>query len=219
MIEATEAVLLERWRAGEAQAFAELVRRHESSLLRLARGLLGQGSAYEDVVQEAFLRLAEKPPDLPQEVLGQPDLERAGLLGWLHKVTRNLCMDVLRSESRRKNREREVAAPEATGGGVNSVEERDTREWVAHTLSRLPIDQRDVLVLRLLANKSYREIAEITGKKIGTVGWLISVGLTALGRELSPLLEGGITHENASNPRNGLIEPDTGLGMAQGEMS
>jgi RNA polymerase sigma-70 factor (ECF subfamily) len=219
MTEATEAALLGRWRAGDGDAFAELVQRHQSALLRFARGLLGVGSAYEDVVQEAFLRLAEKPPELPEEALGSPDLERAQLSGWLHTVTRNLCMDVLRSEARRKTREQEVAAREAADGGVDAVEERDTRELVARRLSLLPIDQRDVLVLRLLADKSYREIAQITGKKIGTVGWLISVGLAALGRELAPLLEGRSTQADTETRHGGLVEPGSDLGMVQGELS
>ena len=38
------------------------------------------------------------------------------------------------------------------------------------------------------AAKSYKEIASITGKKIGTVGWLVSKGLKALSSELAPLL-------------------------------
>ncbi len=45
-----------------------------------------------------------------------------------------------------------------------------------------------MLVLRLFGERSYKEIAGITGKKIGTVGWLISVGLKALATELAPLV-------------------------------
>jgi RNA polymerase sigma-70 factor (ECF subfamily) len=101
-----------------------------------------------------------------------------------------------------------VAAREAADGGVNAVEERDTRELVARRLSLLPIDQRDVLVLRLLADKSYREIAEITGKKIGTVGWLVSVGLRALSQELAPLFGGTM------EPRGAAVQ---GVAVADGQ--
>src|SRR4030095_6375942 len=107
--------------------------------------------------------------------------ERVQLLSWLHKVTRNACMDTIRSDSRRKRREHEVAAREGAEGGVATVEERDTRALVERELSKLPVDQREVLALRLMGERSYKEIAEITGKNVGTVGWLISVGLKALG--------------------------------------
>jgi RNA polymerase sigma-70 factor (ECF subfamily) len=179
---------LERWVQGDPQAFEELVRRHEGALLRHGQALVGNRRDAEDVVQEAFLRLAQKPPTLPPEVLGDADKERGALASWLHRVTRNLCMDALRSETRRRRREEEVASHEAVSGGLRRVEEDDTREAVARTLERLPEDQREVLVLRLLGERSYKEIAAITGKKIGTIGWLISVGLKALSQELAPLL-------------------------------
>ena len=97
-------------------------------------------------------------------------------------------MDALRSESRRKQREQAAASQEATAGGMDAVEAEDTRARVERSLERLPDDQREVLVLRLLGERSYKEIAVITGKKIGTIGWLISVGLKALSQELAPLL-------------------------------
>ncbi len=71
-----------------------------------------------------------------------------------------------------------------------------------------------MLVLRLLGEKSYREIADITGKKVGTVGWLISVGLKALSQELEPLLTG----PNKKRPQM-VTEPGMGFGMVQGELS
>ncbi len=97
-------------------------------------------------------------------------------------------MDIIRSESRRRRRERDVAASEATHGGLHSVEGEDTRSLVEREIARLPVDQREVLVLRLLAERSYREIAEVTGKKIGTVGWLVSEGLKTLSGNLAPLV-------------------------------
>ena len=186
--------LLESFRAGDGAAFGALVERHQAALLRHARAILGAGSAYEDVVQEVFLRLAQTPPVLPELARGDAELERLHLAGWLHKVTRNACMDTIRSEARRKRREDEVSTDGVvprSHDGVAAVEEDDTREVVARGLERLPADQREVLVLRLLGDRSYKEIAEITGKKIGTVGWLVSVGLKALAKELGPLIEGG----------------------------
>lgn len=102
-------------------------------------------------------------------------------------------MDTLRSETRRKRREESVAAPEqaprSVAAGAEEVEAADTRAAVERGLERLPSDQREVLALRLLAERSYKEIAEITGKKIGTVGWLVSEGLKALAGHLAPLVE------------------------------
>lgn len=98
-------------------------------------------------------------------------------------------MDTLRSETRRRRREEAAAGFEgAHDAGLARVDEGDTRDAVRRELEKLPADQREVLVLRLVAERSYKEIAEITGKKIGTVGWLISVGLQELGARLGPIV-------------------------------
>ena len=188
MLPGSDGQLLRLARKGEARAFEALVHRHQSTLLRHARALLGESGGYEDVVQEVFLRLAQKPPEMPSDIEGDPDRERANLLSWLHRVTRNSCMDVMRTSSRRKVREERAATPEAIDGGIGEVEGRDTREAVERSLEKLPQEQHEVVVLRLLGGRSYKEIAEITGKKIGTVGWLVSEGLKALSKELGPLL-------------------------------
>ena len=103
------------------------------------------------------------------------------------------------------------------------MEADDTRAAVEQSLGRLPQDQCEVLVLRLLGEKSYREIAEITGKKIGTVGWLVSVGLKALGAELTPLLvgspPGGTGPGATATGGREVTKPGMGFGLVRGELS
>lgn len=192
MEEPSDGNLLAALARGDGAALTELVARHQAVLLRHARALVGDRGAFEDVVQDVFLKLLEKPPRLPDEARGDGALERAHLRSWLHKCTRNLCMDTMRSETRRKVREEAVAGPHAPSlarSGAELAQERDTRATVERELCNLPSDQREVLVLRLLGERSYKEIAEITGKKIGTVGWLVSEGLKALSSSLAPLVE------------------------------
>src|SRR5262249_4274992 len=100
MGEPSDGRLLAAWSRGESGAFEALVTRHERALLRHARSLLGDWRAGEDVVQEAFLRLAQRPPVLDATVQGDPRAEAAVLSSWLHQVTRNLCMDEKRSAMR-----------------------------------------------------------------------------------------------------------------------
>lgn len=189
----TDGALLGRLERGDGSALAPLVERYQAALLRHARALIGDDSGHEDVVQETFMKLLERPPVMPEGVRGNASIESAHLSSWLHKVTRNGCMDTLRSEKRRKLREEQVATHEVAhnshAAGAALVEERDTRAAVERGLELLNPDQREVLVLRLVSERSYKEIAEITGRKIGTVGWLISEGLTALADKLGPLLD------------------------------
>ena len=92
--------LLTAWKGGDSQAFEALVHRHQGPLLRHARAWMNDWRSCEDVVQEAFLRLAQKPPSLPSPSTTDPGAERAIVASWLHRVTRNLCLDATRSEQR-----------------------------------------------------------------------------------------------------------------------
>ena len=146
-------------------------------------------------MQEAFLTLARNPPDLdlaPPSARGADgEGGEAGLGAWLHRVTRNHCLDAMRSDVRRRDREDLTSAERPTATldpALARVDAGDTRSAVERSLAQLPGDQREVLALRLFDEKSYAEIAAITGRKVGTVGWLISVGMKALARELSPLM-------------------------------
>jgi RNA polymerase sigma-70 factor (ECF subfamily) len=186
MEDTDDPALLRAFRSGDLGAFEALVERHQAPLLRHARALLGGRAEAEDVVQEVFLKLVPRPP----EIAAGGAAGDGRLAAWLHTVTRNACMDVTRREGRRRRREETSAVPEAIGGGIDRVESADTRSAVERGLDRLTGDQREVLTLRLLNDRSYREIAEITGKKVGTVGWLVSTGLKALAADLAPLLEG-----------------------------
>jgi RNA polymerase sigma-70 factor (ECF subfamily) len=190
MDERSDGQLLAAWGRGDTGAFEALVARHERALLCHARALLSDWRSGEDAVQEVLLRLAQRPPKLDAEVLGDPRAESAVLSAWLHQVLRNLCMDTQRSEKRRRRREEEASTREAVSGGAETIEAADTRAAVQRGLLRLPVDQREVLVLRLFDEKSYGEIAAITGRKVGTVGWLISIGMKALAAELAPLASG-----------------------------
>jgi RNA polymerase sigma-70 factor (ECF subfamily) len=200
----SDGALLRALAQRQGDALAELVRRYEDVLLKHARALLGSGGPFEDAVQDTFLRLFERPPQLSG---AGPEAESAQLRSWLHTVLRNCCMDTLRSDERRRQREHAAAghepAPRSRAGGAEQVEQDDTRAAVERELARLPLDQREVLVLRLVGERSYREIAEITGRKVGTVGWLISEGLKPLSEKLAPLA-GGI-------PRSGALPGVAGL--------
>jgi RNA polymerase sigma-70 factor (ECF subfamily) len=202
--EPSDGALLRAWTDGDPSAFTELVRRNESGLIRHAMALLGGSGAYEDVVQDALLKLARGGLVIPADVAGDPEAERRVLSAWLHKVVRNGCMDVIKTEGRRRARERAAAAPEAAPERAPEVEVEDTQGTVRAAIAALPVDQREVLSLRLFEEKSYRDIAEVTGKKVGTIGWLISEGLQVLAVRLAPVLgEAGNTAMNIGTTSGG----------------
>ena len=132
-------------------------------LSAVARRVVGDAAEAEDVVQEAFLRLASDP------VLDRPADEVAA---WLHRVTLNLAFNRLRDTRRwhdraaKGGRLHEQAAPDDP---LHAVLRTEQQEGVRAVLAQLPDKQRDCLLLRH-SGYSYAEIAATVGVAPGSVG-------------------------------------------------
>jgi RNA polymerase sigma-70 factor (ECF subfamily) len=168
------------WRP--AARFDDLFRRFYPRLVPFAERLLGERSEGEDVVQEAFLRLARAGHDDGGLILDRPD-EVVG--AWLRRVVLNLGVNRLRD--RRRADERMVRAsrlnaaldperePSEESNPPQVVLRDELRHEVRTALATLPERQRFCLLLRH-AGHSYAEIAEALGIAIGSVGVYLARG-------------------------------------------
>ena len=154
-----------RARAGDAQAFAVLVERHERMVLRTALRLLGRMDLAQDAAQDAFLRLHRH--------LGRFDESRE-LGPWLYRVVVNVCRDV----ARRGRGARLVALEDAAdlaspSEGVrvrdDAVARDEQRRLVQAALLTLPAREREAIVLRDIEGLTSDEVARILGSSAGTV--------------------------------------------------
>jgi RNA polymerase sigma-70 factor (ECF subfamily) len=153
---------------GDEAAFAELFRRHEARVLRLAYALLGDREAAEDAKQEAFLAAFRSLDRMNADV---------AFSSWLH---RNLVW-AARAVSRRAYRRREVTGdpPDRDGLGA-AFEDQDRRAALLAALRALPAGAREAVVLRFYLDLSESEIARLLGCRPGTVKSRISRGLRRL---------------------------------------
>lgn len=137
---------------GSAEAFRVLVERYTPQLYRLAARMLGDGFEAEDVVQECFTRLWQNAPRW------QPS--GAGLIGWLHRVAMNLCLD-------RKRRFRVIITPDVPDCADPApladamIEADQARFAVADALAALPARHRAALVLCYYEGLSNARAAEV----------------------------------------------------------
>jgi RNA polymerase sigma factor (sigma-70 family) len=149
-----------------AAQLAELIDRQAQSLRLWIRS---RCVAPDDVVQEAFCRLAMEspPPENP--------------IAWLYQVCRNLAEKQRRSDSRRSQRETACAMDERANSV--SADPLELAEAVA-AIELLDDELRDVLVARIWGGLSFDEIARMCGISIATACRRYQAALAALRNKL-----------------------------------
>ena len=171
-------VLVVRFQGGDRAAFAQLVRRHQSGLYNFALRNLRERTAAEDVVQEAFVRVAQSAADFKSD---------ARFSTWVYTIVRNLCIDQIRKNALRRHPSLDDSARRSSDGGEGptlgeqtadprgrsdierTVEGGRMKERILAAIDALPDDQREVYLMREMSNLRFKEIAEITGVPENTV--------------------------------------------------
>jgi RNA polymerase sigma-70 factor (ECF subfamily) len=144
-----DAALLARARAGDDQAFGLLVARHAGVALAVARGVVGDVDAAEDVCQDALFRIWQR-----LEACREPDRFSA----WLARAVRRHALNAVRG--RRDTRPLECEDVAAAGPGPDREAERaDLRVRLDRALRALTPEQRHAVLLFDLEGWSHAEIA------------------------------------------------------------
>lgn len=149
----------------------ELVAQFQGPLLRYAGRMLSDGERAQDIVQEAFLRWLRKPP-------AATEAPRIG--AWLYRVTHNLCIDALRTSSRRERLKDSIARPDSAPDPTASLIRKEAWERFEGLLEKLNENQRAVITLFFQEGMTYKEIAGITELSVSNVGMSLQRGLKRL---------------------------------------
>jgi len=162
--------------ADATESVAALYRAHAVGLIRLAIIMLGDRTAAEDVVQEAFLGLYRNWGELS---------DPARVLPYLRSAVLNGCRSARRREARRDRRERAHgwAGPDWNSAEYHVLLAEEHRATLA-AIRRLPGRQREVLALRFYLDMPEDQVAVAMGISRGTVRSATSRALAALARML-----------------------------------
>ena len=169
-----DAELVRRFQRGEAQAFAVFSERHRDRLYRLAVGWTSDAYLAQDAVQESLAR--------SYTGLGRFRF-RSEPATWLYRVCRNICHELQRKQGplASDSELESLADPEdATRAETGAVP-----RYLTRAIAALPQRQRDVVVLRLLDDRSVRDTARIMGCREGTVKAHLAKGLKNLEKYLN----------------------------------
>ncbi len=143
---------------------------HYPALFRYLHRLTGDADTAADIAQESFVRLLERAP--PEE----------GVRRWLFTVATNLVRDEARMRDRRRRLiQQRAPEPDAPVRPDEAAERGERIESVRAALDALPVRDRKALLLREEGFR-YREIAEMIGVPVSSVGKLLARALDRFAR-------------------------------------
>jgi RNA polymerase sigma-70 factor (ECF subfamily) len=165
-----DSALVRAAQQGDTAAFEELVARYRDKVYARALSMVRNEEEAIDLSQEAWVKGWQRLP----QFLGE-----SSFATWITRIVINLCLDHLRKQKRQPMES--IDEMNAQSGGVERqmpvvtvnptarIERAELRQCIDQALSRLPYEQRTVLVLREFEQMSYKEIAKTMGCSRGTV--------------------------------------------------
>jgi RNA polymerase sigma-70 factor (ECF subfamily) len=155
----SDGLLLERVRARDREAMAEIFDRYSGMVYSIALRVLADQGHAEDIMQDVFIKLWSEPDKFVEG--------RGSLCGWLAVMARHRAIDLLR---RRKPTDDVETVVLPSMINVASIIERNTiMEKVRGVLKGLPQEQQMLVELAFFEGLSHTEIAAKTGDPLGTV--------------------------------------------------
>ena len=152
-------------RRGDQDSFAQLVRMYEKKVFSLTLRMCKNQADAEEAAQEAFLAAWQGLAFFRGD---------ASFSTWLYRLASNACVDLLRREKRHSSaagpsfndEEAGIDIADNTPSPQTLAERAELRELIEAGLGALPLEYRQVLVLREIHQRSYDEIAGDSKKEI-----------------------------------------------------
>jgi RNA polymerase sigma-70 factor (ECF subfamily) len=160
--------IVERALRGDAEAFSEIVLRWERRIFALAYGILGREEDARDATQETFLAAFRSLRGFRGE---------AKVSSWLHRIAVNQCITrqrraKVRNEAALDEEQEKDAAKFSTPvsfSPANTIESRQITEAVRCAVNSLPIELRQIVVMKEFEELTFREIADTLDLPLSTV--------------------------------------------------
>lgn len=150
----------------------------EVPLLRYATGIVKEQETAQDIVQDAYIKYLR---------YRREQREVANPKAWLYRVVHNLGIDWLRRRSRMVDGDDEVTfatTPSDEPAPDEVLDRRDATKSAIAALDILSERDRGIVIMKVLEERSYKEISAMTGLKIGNVGFILHTAMKKLAREL-----------------------------------
>jgi len=175
----SDAELIHSFIQGDEQALEVLIYRYKDKIYTSIYMLVKDKYIAEDIFQDAFLKMIRTMRDGRYA-------EQGKFLPWAIRVAHNLCMDHFRKVRQQvpvmmaDGRDIMELLPLTTSSASDAIEQRQVNASVRQLIEQLPEEQREVIVLRMYGDLSFKEIADITSVSINTALGRMRYGLMNL---------------------------------------
>lgn len=166
-IQTPDALLVKNYIAGDENALAILIQRHQSKIYGFIYSKMADRDVADDIFQDTFIKVIKT-------LKSNSYNEEGKFLPWVMRISHNLIVDHYRKNKKmpmlRETEEFSIfsiltdTSLNAEGRIITEVIEKDLQKII----KELPEDQREVLMMRIYQDYSFNEIAELTGVSINT---------------------------------------------------
>jgi len=186
---------------GSTTAFEQIVKKYQTQVFNLCLRMLGNEDDAADATQDSFVKVWKSLNTFQFE---------SQFSTWLYKLASHTCLDYLRKRKRRKevsmtveddDEEHEWDMPDKSPGPDEAYEAKEDKIALSKALDMLEPSQKQIIILRVVNDLSYQQIAEVMGIAEGTVKSRLSRARDNLRTKL--LILGNQSISNTSKKRKG----------------
>jgi len=166
-VQIPDALLVKNYVAGDECALATLIKRHESKIYGFIYSKISDRDISDDIFQDTFIKVIKT-------LKSNSYNEEGKFLPWVMRIAHNLIIDHFRKNKKMPmyRETEEFSIFSVMTDNSMTIENRMISEQVESDLKRLieelPDDQKEVLVMRIYQDLSFKEISELTGVSINT---------------------------------------------------
>jgi len=166
-VQIPDALLVKSYVAGDENALATLIKRHQSKIYGFIYSKISDRDVSDDIFQDTFIKVIKT-------LKSNAYNEEGKFLPWVMRIAHNLIVDHFRRNKKmpmfRETEEFSIFSimsdnvPNVESQIITAQVESDLRKLI----DELPADQKEVLVMRMYQDLSFKEISELTGVSINT---------------------------------------------------
>jgi RNA polymerase sigma-70 factor (ECF subfamily) len=162
-----DASLVQDYVSGNEDALAALIKRHESKIYGFIYSKISDRDISNDIFQDTFIKVI-------RTLKSNSYNEEGKFLPWVMRISHNLIVDHYRKTKKMPmfRETEEFSIFSIMSDDSLSIENKIISEQVEIDIKRLieelPVDQKEVLVMRMYQDMSFKEISEVTGVSINT---------------------------------------------------